>query len=449
MNKDVVDIYSDGSTAPSNPGPSGYGMYVKHEDGREYMGYGGISMHTTNNVAELVGVTKSLEYIVKNKPHIATIHTDSRYVLDNLKHVSNWKRRGWKTSTDSDVKNKDYWVALVSILDKANKVCTVKMRWCKGHSGIEGNEHADVLANKGRLAIMANPVPADVLSSEVEETVDTVVKPKRQPAVLPLNPLLTGKRWFFLTNVSNEIFPGVYAYPTTTYIDKVAERNKYVGKDLSNSHFSMLFTKQEEPVLKHVQAMFDGISVTGNLPVIVNLSVLAKASIWNETVRTECALLELVGNTVIDAREDLVGNVVNPPREVFKLNTTFDSMSLIYSDYVSDSGGYEFSDITSEVISVKGDKLHKDFTNATKYIMFKHRLSTGKEVNTKINVGLDLPPRNNLAKLAKVAGQETKVYIVSWVENDMCYRCATLVLHGDDVTVYLSPLSNHRFTLTK
>lgn len=448
MKKDIVNLWTDGSAAPTNPGPTGYGLYIKHDDGRELDGYGGISLNGTNNIGELVGVTKALEYIVLHKPHVATVHTDSKYVLDNIKYVDKWRARKWKTSTGTDVKNKEYWSKLHSVYVKAKKVCNLSLRWVKGHSGVDGNERADILANKGVMSLSNDGNITDVLNDTAQDTTVVNSKPKRLPKVVPLLPTLSGKRWFFLTNKPNIINDSVYIYPTTTYADKVSERNKYVGKDLSNSHFSMLFTKTPEPTLELIKAKFDTLSTTGNLPIIVNLAVLGNSNTWTETVRTKGELTKIIGTTLVDARRDLIGSVVNPPREVFKLNSTYDLMTGIYNEYINGGTYYKFDDITSSLINDKGNKLLSTINTALKFIMVTHTLTTGVTVDTKLNLGLDLPPRNNLAKQIKLSDNTIKVFVVSWVENVLCYRTATLVVDGTDITVYCTPLSNHRFTKT-
>ena len=58
--------------------------------------------------------------------------------------MDNWKKRGWKTAARKPVKNQDLWIRL----DKAITDHDVDWHWVKGHSGIEGNELADSLANE-------------------------------------------------------------------------------------------------------------------------------------------------------------------------------------------------------------------------------------------------------------------------------------------------------------
>jgi ribonuclease HI len=56
-----------------------------------------------------------------------------------------WKKRNWKTADRKQVKNADLWQAL----EQAAARHRVRWHWVKGHSGHNGNEQADMLANRG------------------------------------------------------------------------------------------------------------------------------------------------------------------------------------------------------------------------------------------------------------------------------------------------------------
>jgi ribonuclease HI len=58
--------------------------------------------------------------------------------------MEDWKKRDWKTASKKPVKNKDLWQRL----DKAIQPHQIDWHWIKGHSGHQGNEMADQLANR-------------------------------------------------------------------------------------------------------------------------------------------------------------------------------------------------------------------------------------------------------------------------------------------------------------
>ena len=134
-----MNIYTDGSCR-GNPGPGGWGVYCITND-TKLQGY---EDWTTNNRMEMMAVIKTLEYFSINNN--ITIYTDSTYVKNGItKWIHKWKQNNWKTSTKSDVKNKDLWIKMSNLLEERTDMIT-EWKWVKGHSGSKGNEIADKLA---------------------------------------------------------------------------------------------------------------------------------------------------------------------------------------------------------------------------------------------------------------------------------------------------------------
>lgn len=134
-------IYTDGA-CKGNPGIGGWGAWLRAGEHEKEMCGG--EHDTTNNRMELTATIKALETL--NVPCTVDIYTDSVYVRDGVtKWMSNWKRNNWRTASKQPVKNKDLWQAL----DEAIGQHEVNWHWVKGHSGNQGNERADQLANQG------------------------------------------------------------------------------------------------------------------------------------------------------------------------------------------------------------------------------------------------------------------------------------------------------------
>lgn len=107
--------------------------------------FGG-ARNTTNNIMELTGALEALKAI-KKKDALVKLHLDSAYVLNGLRSwLWKWKRNDWKTSAKKPVLNKELWMELDSVYSQFSNIQLVKV---KGHAGIELNEVADRLANKG------------------------------------------------------------------------------------------------------------------------------------------------------------------------------------------------------------------------------------------------------------------------------------------------------------
>lgn len=135
-----VTIYTDGACR-GNPGPGGWGASLNY-NGRSKQLYGA-EAETTNNRMELMAAIMALESMTEACE--VDLYTDSRYVMDGItKWMANWKSRGWKTANKKPVKNVDLWQRL----DAATQRHQIKWNWVKGHSGHDGNEEADMLANR-------------------------------------------------------------------------------------------------------------------------------------------------------------------------------------------------------------------------------------------------------------------------------------------------------------
>ncbi|HUR41450.1 MAG TPA: ribonuclease HI [Verrucomicrobiae bacterium] len=137
----AVIVYTDGA-CKGNPGPGGWGAVLRF-NGHERQLHGG-EPGTTNNRMELMAAIQALETL--REPCAVTLFTDSNYVRQGLTEwLPQWRKRNWRTADKKPVKNQDLWQRL----DAAAGRHTIEWRWVKGHSGDEGNELADQLANLG------------------------------------------------------------------------------------------------------------------------------------------------------------------------------------------------------------------------------------------------------------------------------------------------------------
>ena len=135
-----VIMYTDGACR-GNPGPGGWGALITFEDSTKEV-FGG-KLDVTNNQMELSAAIEGLAAL--KEPCNVDLFTDSKYVMDGITQwIHNWKKNNWRTAAKKDVKNKELWQRL----DELINFHLVQWHWVKGHSGDEGNEMADLLANK-------------------------------------------------------------------------------------------------------------------------------------------------------------------------------------------------------------------------------------------------------------------------------------------------------------
>ena len=135
-----VQIYTDGACR-GNPGPGGWAaLLVAGEQRKEVSG---AEASTTNNRMELTAAIQGLSALKRRCS--VQLYTDSKYVLQGLTEwLPQWKARGWRTASREPVKNQDLWEKL----DAAAAAQDIEWHWVKGHSGHDGNEYVDALANR-------------------------------------------------------------------------------------------------------------------------------------------------------------------------------------------------------------------------------------------------------------------------------------------------------------
>jgi ribonuclease HI len=134
----TIDIFTDGACS-GNPGPGGWAAILR--SGRHEKEISGGEKATTNNRMEMTAAIRALQSL--KRPSSATVHTDSRYLMDGVTiWMKKWKANGWKTADRRPVKNDDLWREL----EQAIAMHDVKWRWVKGHSDHVENARAVALA---------------------------------------------------------------------------------------------------------------------------------------------------------------------------------------------------------------------------------------------------------------------------------------------------------------
>jgi len=142
-----VEIYTDGACR-GNPGPGGWAaLLIAGASRREVSG---AEAMTTNNRMELMAAIEGLGALKRRCA--VRLYTDSKYVLQGATQwLPGWKARGWRTASRDPVKNQDLWERL----DAALAAQDIDWHWVKGHSGLEGNEWVDELANRAIDRLLA------------------------------------------------------------------------------------------------------------------------------------------------------------------------------------------------------------------------------------------------------------------------------------------------------
>lgn len=122
----------------------------------------------TNQRAELNAILCALETILAEKKRDVVIYSDSMYSISAITSwVKKWKKNGWKTGTDEDVKNKEDLVAIDNIMELLKKRgANVAFKHVKGHVKFDRtidhdcNDEADRLAKAPLKDFRCAPKPS-------------------------------------------------------------------------------------------------------------------------------------------------------------------------------------------------------------------------------------------------------------------------------------------------
>ena len=146
-------IYADGACL-KYPSHGGWAFVVYDDKNNKLFEDSGSEPITTNNRMELQAAICAAEYAIlagtysgqqhgSPKSFDVEIFTDSKYVQQGITTwIHSWVKNNWKASNGA-VKNQDLWERIHEL----SQALTIKWSWVKGHSGVEGNERADVLAS--------------------------------------------------------------------------------------------------------------------------------------------------------------------------------------------------------------------------------------------------------------------------------------------------------------
>lgn len=137
--EDKIIIYTDGACS-GNPGPGGWGAILMYKGAKKEIS-GGMK-DATNNIMEITAVIEALKCLKVDSE--VKVYSDSAYVVNAFLQgwIYNWIKKGWKTASGENVKNKELWQELYSLTQK-HKVEFIKV---KGHADNEFNNRCDEMA---------------------------------------------------------------------------------------------------------------------------------------------------------------------------------------------------------------------------------------------------------------------------------------------------------------
>lgn len=480
-------MYTDGGCRPSSRGVGGWGVHgylftmdpPKQGNGCKGMdltavgyleekekgvpvtpigyvdGCGSLIPESTNNIAELTAAIRTLQFGIERGVKSMHLILDSKYVLEGLtENMFGWKEKGWVRQDGESVKNVEFWQELYA-LDKQRRDMGIPMTtaWVKGHDGNFGNEIADAWASR---AVMAGLNGFDYSFFEVTDAKGYWGRR------VEVNRMFSHPYWYFNTNLdyTPKTEDGRYIY----HLGDHGTEDDFLGKQNSDSSFSVLFTKEPEPVLSAIRGHQDNIDNTSyNSVVICGLNNVFKRENYLDFYEHGARFLEKQGPNfdLINHKKELITHDLKPPRIAFRVFTSLEIMEDILERFcrIADTnvdtksplvvdGHVVATDITDvlyeEVVSKKATTLKlKSVLGPSVSVLPVDVFFSGSdgivEVPLKLTVGIDLPNRNTLTA---VSDQKPRVFVVTWRESDCAIRYATIISTGDDVGIWGGIYSN-------
>lgn len=125
-------------------------LYSPDLDKVIYQSYG--YMEGTSQEGELTAGIKGIQFVNErfNNKQLdnitVTLYSDSQYLVKGMNEwLWGWKNRSWKGSNNTTIKNLKYWQELDKL---KSSIPHLKLKWVKGHAGIELNEFVDGLCQQ-------------------------------------------------------------------------------------------------------------------------------------------------------------------------------------------------------------------------------------------------------------------------------------------------------------
>ena len=476
-------LYTDGGTAPTNPGFCGWGVHgyiydteltktipgnVGHSltaNGYELKigtddktsteevipvhyidGYGSLSYQASNNVAELSATINGLKHA--SEYAITSVHvlTDSEYVRKGLEFwVNTWKNNNWLKQDNTEPANIEYWKELVEIKDLLlERGVKVKVSWIKGHNDSLGNVLADKLATIGVQAAARNKIMS-------EFKITRAAKYWKFESV-EHNPLIANSRLFFNT-IPEYIKPGEYFLGDTDKDDDT------YGARTSDGAYSVVLLNEPDSVLELIRKYQSKIALNVDAIIMARLDAIYRPNVYNDIITYgELAFnkinkyrLDLFAlsknNDGYDYKEPLTYEF-NPPRLCMRAVENISKIAILLNRYLDNDVDLITTDITNilyEQIDKKGIKKLKSIYNvgysALKTNINYKSINDVSNISITLTLGIDLLNRNGLKKIESL---NPKVTIITWLDAPEIIRYATIIEIDSGKAIYCGTYSNRR-----
>ena len=369
-------------------------------------GFGAIPGIGTNNVAELTAVKRAIEEAIRFEVTSLLVLLDSQYVIKGLTEWSRgWIKRGWVNKDGQPVANAELWKALLAVLETFKAKGTFRCQWVKGHTGNLGNDLADFHATRGIVAQRNGMLLEKVTYTPAKGYWNH--KSDR-------NRLFTHANWYFATQGKGDplSFDGRHVY----YAGDPREKDEFFGKPISDATFSVLYLKDQDPVLETIKqtatelgrGRYQGLMVA-------HLNRLLQAETYNDIAKNgDLFLVKDFGkqkikssDETLDEKQRVLVHEERPARLAFQALNCLESLEAVLHDCLvppktTKQRQTDITDLLYERTDAKKPtvKLKKSITSSLKALEVDvvYTLDGKQDQTTKLTLSLDidLPHRNAL-----------------------------------------------------
>ena len=355
--------------------------------------WGPLPYPSTNNYAEASAILNVLKMAIECSWKHVMVLADSKYVLLGMMKLAKDTNPTINTLTrgKADMPNLALWKDIV----KEYKRCLdagiqLQWDWVEGHSGNAGNECADVNSNRGRLQA----------SGEVDNKPEVFMASKNKSAKVNRIPgSFHQKHWYFMPCEDN-IVDGQHMY----FFGDHGKENDLIGKPRSESRISVVMAKAGVGV-------FDGIRdvVRKTVDKINYVHVGKGDNIVGAAFTSE---FNIHGGDYVDYVNDhgiyksIVGkelvSTMSPALKAFRLYSALctlgETLCDIQNNRMTNIHAVDITDLLLDK-NKAGKYVTKPELGAVVSAITVEHPAADKAIT--ITLGIDLPTKNTLAKIAK------------------------------------------------
>lgn len=434
----------------------------------------------TNNMAEIVAMTRALEQLAQYDIKHIQVFADSEYAIKGLlEWRRGWEARNFVKNDGSVVGNSNEWKQLFRAYDALiNRGVIVQVDWIAAHSDHLGNELADFAATIGVQASRRHQSINDLTVTEPDGYWKTDVE---------RHPMLSHRRMYFNTLDSLAV-SGEY------YLGEHGKVDDFLGKRIVDGSYALVRLKEPNPALEWLRThqsrlaggrdelimarldflfssgMYRALERYGELAIMQDqrdrldlsgLSLSVKSETEDEDDTSSEEDVELTSKRKASYRQaepltrelrpaKLAMRAIEAIEELAKRLDQFKAgdQTLVVTDLTEILYERSSKKVGKEIIEVMtlNPKYNVGFTALTVPTNYGFSPEEIKTVDVTLTLGIDCLDRNALKRLE---AYQPKISLITWMESNEAFRYATVIESNDGSGIWAGVYANIRFIKSK